>query len=114
MRVNSLTSNFLTRARVPLCLPTDRDVIAACLDTCWRIDRAEARMVLIPNTLELTTLWVTPPLAGEVEAHPGLDFETDFQPMPFDAAGNLDQEALFPESVRGRRGRPSLARDPED
>ena len=28
-------------------------------------------MVLIPNTLELTTFWVTPPLAAEVEAHPG-------------------------------------------
>ena len=39
MRVNSLTSNFLTRARVPLALPTDRDVIAACLDTCWRTER---------------------------------------------------------------------------
>ena len=30
-------------------------------------------------------------------------FETDFLPMPFDGAGTLDQEALFPESVRGRR-----------
>ena len=62
MRVNSLTSNFLTRARkVPaLSLPTDRDVIAACLDTCWRIDPAEARVVVIPNTLELTDpFWVT-------------------------------------------------------
>src|SRR5205823_10243690 len=28
MRVNSLTSNFLARARVPLALPTDRDLIA--------------------------------------------------------------------------------------
>ncbi len=84
MRVNSLTSNFLTRARVPLALPTDRDVIAACLDTCWRIERDEARMVLIPNTLELTTLWVTRPMAGEVEAHPALRFETDFAPIPFD------------------------------
>ena len=73
MRVNSLTSNFLTRARVPLALPTDRDVIAACLDTCWRIDAGEARMVLIPNTLELTSFWVTPPLAAEVEAHPELE-----------------------------------------
>ena len=60
MQVNSLTSNFLTRARVPLALPTDRDVIATSLDTCWRIERAQARMVLIPNTLELTSLWVTP------------------------------------------------------
>jgi hypothetical protein len=105
MRVNSLTSNFLTRARVPLALATDRDVIAACLDTCWRVDRDEVRMVLIPNTLELTTLWVTPPLAAEVQAHPGLAFETDFRPLPLDELGTLDQEALFPESVRGRRAR---------
>src|SRR5262249_37440237 len=74
MRVNSMTSNFLTRVRVPLALPTDRDVIAACLDTCWRIDRQEARMVVIPNTLELETLYVTAPLAAEVEAHAGLEF----------------------------------------
>ena len=37
-------------------------------------------MVVIPNTLELTTLWVTPPLAAEVEAHPHLSFESDFHP----------------------------------
>ena len=103
-RVNSITSNFLTRARVPLSLPTDRDVFDACLDTCWRLDPAtEARMVLIPNTLELAHLWVTPALAKEVEAHPGLRFETDFRPIPVDALGSLDQEQLFPDSVRGRR-----------
>jgi hypothetical protein len=107
MRVNSLTSNFLTRARVPLSLPTDRDVISACLQTCWRIEPDQARLVFVPNTLELTTLWVTQPFAAEVEAHPELSFETDFRPMPLDAAGNLEQERLFPESVRGRRARPA-------
>jgi hypothetical protein len=105
IRVNCLTSNFLTRARVPLSLPGDRDVIAACLDTCWRTSRAEARMVLIPNTLELTTFWVTPPLAVEVGAHPDLRRAGDFVPLPFDDEGNLDQESLFPESVRARRAR---------
>jgi hypothetical protein len=103
MRVNSLTSNFLTRARVPLSLPTDRDVLAACLATCWRIDPREARVVVIPNTLELTTLWVTAPLAAEVEADPSLAFETSFRPWPIDPQGMLDQEALFPESIRARR-----------
>ncbi len=103
MRVNCMTSNFLTRARVPLSLPTDGDVLAACLDTCWRIDPAEARMVIIPNTLELAHLWVTRPLAEEVEANPHLVFETDFRPIPFGEDGTLDQESLFPESVRGRR-----------
>ena len=103
MRVNSLTSNFLTRARVPLALPTDRDVLSACLETCWRINWGEAGMVLIANTLELATLWVTRPLAVEVEADSSLEFETDFLPIPIQADGTLDQESLFPESVRGRR-----------
>ena len=107
MRVNSLTSNFLTRARVPIGLPTDAEVLAACLDTCWRIDPAEARMVLIPNTLELTDLWVTAPLRDEVEADPSLSFESDFTAIPLFNDGTLDQERLFPESVRGRRARSS-------
>jgi len=103
MRVNCMTSNFLTRARIPLSLPTDRDVIAASLETCWRSDPAEARMVLIPNTLELAHLWITEPLAAEVQANPNLIFESDFEEIPFMVDGTLDQESLFPASVRGRR-----------
>ncbi len=104
MRVNSFTSNFLTRARVPLALPTDRDVIATSLATCWRIDEAEARMVLIPNTLELTTLWVTPRIeAGRRRATRSFRSRASFRPIPFDQAGNLAQEELFPESHRARR-----------
>jgi hypothetical protein len=106
MVVNCLTSNFLTRARVPLSLPTDRDVLAACLDTCWRIDPHEARVVVIPNTLELTTLWVSEALASEVEAAPSLKFESGFLPWPIDGRGTLDQEVLFPDSIRARRGEP--------
>jgi hypothetical protein len=103
MRVNSMTTNFLTRARIPLSLPTDRDVIATSLDTCWRISRDEARMVLIPNTLELATLYVTRPLLADVEANSHLRLETGFEPIPIDGDGNLEQELLFPESVRARR-----------
>lgn len=103
MRVNSLTSNFLTRARVPLSLPTDRDVVTACLETCWRIDPSEARVVVIPNTLELTTLWVSPALAPDVKADARLSGATEFLSWPFDPAGALDLDRLFPHSVRARR-----------
>ena len=107
MRVNSLTSNFLTRARVPLdpC-PTDRDVIAACLDTCWRIDRAEARMVLIPNTLELTTLWVTPALGRRGRGERAPRFETAFQADSRSTpTGTLTRDSCSPRASAAGAGR---------
>lgn len=103
MEVNSLTSNFLTRARVPLSMATDAELVGACLDTCWRIDWSEARMVLIPNTLELAGLYVTQPLAEEVASNPGLEVRGDYRPLPFDGRGRLDFAGLFPDSVAGRR-----------
>ena len=102
-RINVLTACMLERARIPITLPTDRDVFEAALRTCWRIDPAQARTVVIPNTLELNTLWVSPALEEDVRDHPHLAFETDFRPIPFSPEGFLDQESLFPESVRGRR-----------
>ncbi len=102
-RINTLTSCCLERSRIPITLPTDCDVVETALDTCWRIEYSQARVVVIPNTLELKTLWVTQPLDDEVRAHPHLARETDFLPIPFLADGSLDQCRLFPESVRGRR-----------
>jgi hypothetical protein len=46
---------------------------------------------------------VTPPLEQEVRRHPHLTLEGDFGPIPFASDGTLDQEGLFPRSVRGRR-----------
>ena len=59
--------------------------------------------VIIPNTLELDRIWVSPALAADVEAGPDLAFEGPFREVPFSAEGGLDQEGLFPRSVRGRR-----------
>jgi hypothetical protein len=102
-RINVLTSCFLERARIPITLPTDREVFRAALETCWRVDPWQARTVVIPNTLELDTLWVSRPLEPEVAAHPHLERDTEYLPVPFGPDGSLDQEALFPDSVRGRR-----------
>jgi hypothetical protein len=104
-RINVLTSCFLERARIPITFPTDRDVISAAIETCWRIEPSEARVVVIPNTLELNDLWVSPPFEPEVAAHPHLSRETDFLPVPFLDDGSLDQGRLFPDSIQGRRGR---------
>ncbi len=103
MRLNCRTSNFLARARIPLHLPTDRDVIGTSLQTCWKRKSEQARMVLIPNTLELEYCAVTTAMVDEVEANPRLSFVSDFRPLPIDQQGRLDQAALFPQSLAGRR-----------
>ncbi len=102
-RINILTSCCLERGRIPITLPNDRDVFEAAIDTCWRIDPSEARMVIIPNTLEVNTLWISKAMEAEAKSHPHLTIETEFSPLPFSADGFLEQETLFPESVRGRR-----------
>ena len=72
--------------------------------------RREARLVVIPNTLELNTLWVSPALEDEVRAHPHLTRETDYLPIPFSADGTLDQEVALPrERPRPTAGRGAYA-----
>ncbi len=60
-------------------------------------------MAFIPNTLELAELWASAPLLEEAKKHPHLQATGPVQALPFDAAGNVNQEKLFPHSVRGRR-----------
>ncbi len=104
-RINVLTACFLERARIPITLPTDLDVFKTAIETCWRIDPATARIVVIPNTLELKDIWVSQPFENEIRENPHLTRETDYLPVPFSNEGTLDQESMFPDSVRGRRAR---------
>ncbi len=100
---NSLVSTFVERSKIPLAFRTDRESIQAAVDTCWQVDPAALRLAVIANTLELSALWVSPALAapGVLPAHCQCD--SDFRPLAFDARGDLDQERLFADSVRGRR-----------
>jgi hypothetical protein len=104
-RMNNLTACFLRRSQLPFAFPTDRTTIEAGLDTCWQPKRDVVRMAIIPNTLEVEELWVSAALVEEARKRPHLEVTGDLRALPFDAAGNLEQEKLFPHSVRGRRVR---------
>jgi hypothetical protein len=108
-RMNNLTACFLRRSQLPFAFPDDRSCVGAGLETCWQPDAAALRLAVIPNTLEVSELWVSPALAAEARRHPHLEVTGPARPLPFDAAGNLAQEALFPRSVRGRRAAPRVA-----
>lgn len=102
-RMNNLTARFLWRSKLPIGFDTDRECIHQCLETCWQPDFDKIRFAFIPNTLEVADLWVSTPLADEARSREHLAVTGEPREIPFDAAGNVVQEALFPHSVRGRR-----------
>jgi hypothetical protein len=109
-RMNNLTARFLWRSKLPIGFDTDRECIEQCVRTCWQPICDKLKFAVIPNTLELAELWVSPALAEEAKAHPHLELVGPPRELPFDAAGNLRQEELFPQSVRGRRAQERVAR----
>jgi hypothetical protein len=104
-RMNNLTACFLWRSKLPFAFATDRECIGTAIQTCWQPNLMALRLAIIPNTLELAELWVSPSLLEEARRHPHLELAGEPMPMPFDGQGNLKQEEMFPHSVRGRRGR---------
>ena len=93
---NSIVSTFVERSKIPLPFPTDREAIQAAVDTCWQVDPARLRLAVIPNTLELTELWVSCALAERHSMPAHVQVEEAPRSLPFDDAGNLMQKQLFP------------------
>jgi hypothetical protein len=101
MRMNTLTACFLWRSKLPFGFPTDRACVATALQTCWQPQLDELRLAVIPNTLELEYLWVTPAVVPSVAGR--AEVRGPAQEWPFDTADRLDQVRLFPHSTQARR-----------
>lgn len=83
---NCLTSRNLAGGKIPITLPSDRAVIEAGLANTRP---GSARVVLIQNTLELSTLWVSNALLESVAKAATLEVVAPPKQLQFDDAGNL-------------------------
>jgi hypothetical protein len=102
-RMNNLTACFLRRSQLPFAFGTDRECIETGVKTCWQPRCEQIRFAIVPNTLELSELWVSSPLLAEASGRAHLQVTGPLRDVPFDARGNLQQESLFPHSVRAKR-----------
>lgn len=83
---NCLTANNFNGAKIPITLPHDRDIFTTALSGP---NPQQARAVIVRNTLELDTLWVSEALLAEVAQHEQLTQIGPAEPLPFDAQGTL-------------------------
>ena len=90
---NIATSTFLCRGAIPLALGSDRRAIEEALRACWGVEPEAARIVRIPNTLELERVHVSDTLLGELDGRKDIEILGPAEPFAFDAGGNLGAEA---------------------
>lgn len=66
MYMNSCTSTFTERVRLPIVLSDDKAVIQAAVATSWCLNSEEVRLCIIRSTLELDYILLSPSLANEL------------------------------------------------
>jgi len=107
-RMNNLTACFLRRSQLPFDFETDRECIEQGIHTCWQPNVSKLRMALIPNTLEVAELWVSAPLVDEIRGNAHVAVTGEMRTLPIDERGNVNQEMLFPHSIRAGRNKDIL------
>ena len=91
MYPNCLTSTVIKSAIIPLIMATDKEAIQACIRTLNGIDKENARVIRIPNSLHLGHIMLSEAYYADVKAgkYAGLEAEDAPAPMEFDGDGNL-------------------------
>ncbi|MGI6038546.1 MAG: lactate racemase domain-containing protein [Limnochordia bacterium] len=86
---NAITSTELMGAKVPLTVDNDKQGLVVALVTVNGVQPTEAKVVHIPNTLELENIWISEALLPEAEANPDIEILSEPFEYRFDAEGNI-------------------------
>ncbi len=87
MYMNSCTSTFTERVRLPIVLADEQEVVRAAVATSWRLDVASVRLCIIRSTLHLDYVLLSPPLIAELGEAGDVVGET--HALEFDNNGRL-------------------------
>jgi hypothetical protein len=88
--VNCITSNCPEDARIPIACASDREALAAALQTAGIRDPDAARLAWIRDTAHLERIAVSEALLDEVRAGAALRPAGALFPQPYDANGDLE------------------------
>ncbi len=87
--MNAITAAIIEKARFPVVLSTERDVVKACTLTSWRATPSETRLCVIRNTLELNEILLSRPLLDDIEGQEGVEVLSAPYPLAFTDDGIL-------------------------
>lgn len=88
--LNCLTTTFPIRAKIPLYLDTEKEVLEAifkCLEGSAPPDKV--RLVVVPNTLFLTECYISEALVSELKQNSQIEFLGEPTPISFTPDGDM-------------------------
>ncbi|MDR3565411.1 MAG: hypothetical protein P4N59_28795, partial [Negativicutes bacterium] len=86
---NAITSTVFGPARIPPMFDTDEDAIKAAVKTCNAHDIAQARVIVIQDTMHMGDIYISESLLEEAKANPNIEILSGPIDMRFDAEGNF-------------------------
>jgi len=89
LKANVLHTGFLNRAKLPIALRNDREVVRAALVALGNPDPRRVRVVRIADTLGLGRMWISEGLAPEARRRSRVRVVGRAAAMRFDRRGNL-------------------------
>ena len=89
MYPNAITCTVLGGVRIPIVMESDRECIQCCIQTCNEIDKANPRLVRIPNSLHLEHIMLSEAYYEQAKSDPHFVIESEPEYLPFDEDGNL-------------------------
>ncbi|MGJ8546195.1 MAG: lactate racemase domain-containing protein [Sulfitobacter sp.] len=81
---NSITSQVLMQAKIPMVMPDDRSAIQTAVKTCGAEDIRKVRLLRAPNTLKLEYIFASEAMLPELHARPGIEIVSDLAEMQFE------------------------------
>lgn len=88
--MNAFTSKIvLATVKIPMTLESDREAIAAAIQTCVCVEPGQHKVIRIKNTLEISEMEISETLLTEAEQKAGLEILGHPLEMNFDSKGNL-------------------------
>ncbi|HSL93866.1 MAG TPA: lactate racemase domain-containing protein [Bacillota bacterium] len=87
--MNAITSTEPNSVKLPMVLDDDEAVIKACLKLCGQLDSMDARLVIIKNTKDLGTAYMSRAAVKAISDTSKVSVDDQWTPVTFDEEGNM-------------------------
>lgn len=89
---NVIPTTYLERGKIPIIMDNDEEAVKTALSTIGRLDSAEARVIIIKNTLHLEEMFVSTKVLHEIRERADIEVIGEVRPISFDSLGCLNMD----------------------